>query len=70
MKAETKTAAMDVHVVNLGTIFTFEPRTPAARAWIADNVPFATWFGGAMVVEHRFAQPLAEGMLGDGLVVL
>ncbi len=68
MKAAT--TLPDVHVVNLGTIFTFEPRTRAAREWIADNVFEPMWFGGALAVDHRYARPLAEGMLEAGLVVL
>jgi hypothetical protein len=40
----------------------------AARDWIAENVSDdAQWFGGALMVEHRYASDLAEGMAGDGL---
>ncbi len=60
---------LDVLVTNHGTLFTFEPRTDDARTWIADHVGEATWIGGALVVEHRYAHDLAAGMRGAGLVL-
>jgi hypothetical protein len=29
----------------------------------------ATWFGGAVVVEHRYIGPIIGGAIGDGLLV-
>ena len=61
---------LDVLVTNHGTLFTFEPRTDDARAWIAEHVGGeTTWISGALVVEHRYAHDLAEGMRGAGLVL-
>lgn len=61
----------DVVVTAHGTLFLFELRTGVAREWVNDNVPEdATWFGNALVVEHRYARDLAAGMQGDGLVVV
>ncbi len=60
----------DVRVENHGTIFVFQPLTAAAREWIDEHVGGeTTWFAGGLVVEHRFARDLAQGMLDDGLVV-
>lgn len=61
---------VDVRVDNHGSIFLFEPLTPAATNWISENVDEqAQWFAGALAVEHRYAQDLASGMMADGLVV-
>jgi hypothetical protein len=60
----------DVVVENHGTLFTFELRTEQARKWVREHVQDdAMFWGGALVCEHRFAHDLAEGMIGDGLVV-
>lgn len=61
----------DVLVHNEGTVFLFNPLTPAAREWIDENVatePYQ-WFGTTLVVEHRYAWGLAEGMKDAGLVL-
>ena len=48
-----------------GTVFLFTPHTEKAEQWIAENVVGeATYFGGALVVEHRYARDLAVGMIG------
>ena len=60
----------DVLVRDAGSLFLFCPLTPRAKAWIAEYVqPDALWFGNALVVEHRYALPLAEGMIDEGLVL-
>jgi hypothetical protein len=65
-----KSAAPDVLVHNEGTIFLFNPLTSRAKEWIDDNVqPDAQWFGTTLVVEHRYAWGLAEGMKDAGLVL-
>ena len=64
------TPHVDVLVSNHGSIFTFALLTDAAKDWVGEHVdPDAQYFGGALVVEHRFAQDLADGMQGDGLQV-
>lgn len=63
-----KTPAYDFEVRNEGTIFLFTPLTQAAKDWIAENIPDdATYFGPALVVEHRYAADIAQGMLAAGL---
>lgn len=62
---------VDVEVANHGSIFLFTPLTESGREWIDLHVEKteSQWFGGGLVVEHRYAENLAEGMIGDGLVV-
>lgn len=58
----------DVLVRNEGTLFLFWPLTTPAKDWIDDHVqPDSRWFGAALVVEHRYALGLAEGMKNAGL---
>jgi hypothetical protein len=60
----------DVLVRKEGTVFLFCPLTSRGREWIDEHVqPDAQWFGSALVVEHRFACGLAQGMKDAGLVL-
>jgi hypothetical protein len=60
--------APDVLVRNEGTLFLFCPLTPQSKLWIDDNVQAdSTWFGNALVVEHRYAWSLGQGMKDAGL---
>ena len=60
----------DVLVRNEGTVFLFCPLTSQGKGWIDEHVsPDAEWFGNALVVEHRFAWGLAQGMKDAGLVL-
>jgi hypothetical protein len=69
MKIELK-ATPDVLVRNEGTVFLFCLLTPRAKEWIDEHVQSDTrWFGNALVVEHRYAWGLAEGMKNEGLVL-
>lgn len=58
----------DVLVRDCGSLVLFQPLTSTAREWIDENVQEdAQWFGSSLVVEHRFAPYLIEGMVGAGL---
>ena len=60
----------DVLVCNEGTVFLFCPLTSQGKKWIDEYVQSdALWFGNALVVEHRFAWGLAQGMKDAGLVL-
>jgi hypothetical protein len=60
----------DLIVRDEGTLFLFCPLTPRARAWIDEHVQAdATWYGNALVVEHRYALALAVGMHEAGLTI-
>lgn len=61
---------IDVIIENLGSLFTFEPLTQMAKDWIDEHVQSdAQWFGQKLVVEHRYAFDLAQGMQSDGLSI-
>ena len=63
-------ACEDVRVENHGSIYLFHLQSTAAEAWVDENVSSeSTMFGGALVVEHRYAYQLVEGMIDDGLTV-
>ena len=60
----------DVLVNNVGTLYTFCPLTLRAKEWIDEHVQDdAQWFGHALIVEHRYAWGLAQGMKDDGLLL-
>ena len=60
----------DVLVRNEGTVFLFCPLTSRGKEWIDEHVqPDSQWFGDVLVVEHRFAWGLAQGMKDAGLVL-
>ena len=60
----------DVLVHNAGTLFLFCPFTHRAKAWIEQHVQSdAHWLGRALVVEHRYALGLAQGMKDAGLLL-
>ena len=56
--------------VDEGTIVLFRPLSGSAAVWIQEHVdPQAQWFGGSLVVEHRYAPAMVGGMLRDDLHV-
>ena len=61
----------DVLVVNHGTVWTFDLRSPEAATWVDDNVQSEDWqWGGSrLTVDWRFGAPLADGMRAAGLEV-
>lgn len=60
----------DILVRNEGTVFLFCPLTVRAKDWIDRHVERdALWFGNDLVVEHRFAWGLAQGMKDAGLIL-
>jgi hypothetical protein len=68
--SQVSSAIPDVLVRNEGTVFLFCALTSRGKQWIEEHVqPDAQWFGSALVVEHRFAWGLAQGMKDAGLVL-
>ena len=60
----------DVLVSPQGSIVLFDLVSPAAAEWVEVHVESdAQWFGGALVVEQRYAGDLAFGLHHDGLAV-
>jgi hypothetical protein len=69
MKSKLNTTP-DVLVRNAGTLFLFCPVTSRAKEWIDEHIRSdAQWFGNALVLEHRYAWGLAQGMRDEGLVL-
>ena len=68
MRAETFAAQeADFVISNHFSIFLFRPLTKAAREHLEENVQEdAQWFGGALVVEHRYAEPLMHALYNEG----
>ena len=58
----------DFVITNCGTIVLFTPQTGKAKAWMDRNVHSEgyQWIGGTLAVGHRYARPLAEGIVAAG----
>jgi hypothetical protein len=70
LQSPQQSVTPDVLVNNVGTLYTFCPLTLRAKEWIDEHVQDdAQWFGHALIVEHRYAWGLAQGMKDDGLVL-
>lgn len=60
----------DVSVENHGTIFLVRPLSQRANAWIGEHVPEdAMFFGGALVVEHRYVESIVAAIMDEGMQV-
>ena len=62
----------DINVQNEGNIFLLHPQSEAGQQWIDENIGTGegtTYFGNALVVEHRYVANVVEGMQADGLLV-
>jgi len=58
----------DFNVGDEFTIFLLPPVTRKAGDWISEHIPVdAQYFGSAVVVEHRFIQPILDGITESGL---
>lgn len=61
----------DVSVSDHGAIVLFRPISPPAMVWFEDSVEAAAsqWLGGALAVDHRYAQGLLDALVDDGFTV-
>ena len=60
----------DLLVHGEGSVYLLRPASAAGSVWIAMHIPFdAQWFGGAVVVEHRYIDDIVTGAINDGLRV-
>jgi hypothetical protein len=60
----------DVLVENHFSLFLFRLLSPEAKQWVDENVSDdAQFFGGALVVEPRYARDLLDGIVAAGLAV-
>jgi hypothetical protein len=70
LRAKVVPIRPDFCVRNEGSIFLFHPVTAAAKEWGAEHIPDdAQYFGHALVVEHRYAANILDGILAAGLEV-
>jgi len=62
-------AKLDMNIDDQGTVYLFTPISQLAKEWIERHLRLEGWqcLGSSFAVEHRFAGPLAAGMLADGL---
>lgn len=62
---------IDFQVLNAGSIFVLTPLTPEADAWVEEKVGITEetqfWGKKGVVIEHRYVQPIIDGLLEDGL---
>ena len=62
----------DISIENHGSIFLITPLTPAAIAWIEENIGadngYQPYFP-AVVIEHRYIADIVAGIQNDGLIV-
>jgi len=59
-----------VSIEDDGSLFLFHLLTDAARSWVETHVTGEhTMYDDSLVVEHRYAEDLAAGMIRDGLEV-
>lgn len=60
----------DFTVSDQGSIVLLSIYTDAAKEWVAEHLPAdATRWGNAVVIEHRYANDIVEGIEADGLTV-
>lgn len=56
-----------ISIKNHGSIFLVRAYTDEARTWLEEHTD-GQWFGGALAVEHRYIEDLAQGMADAGLI--
>ena len=58
----------DFTVNDQGSIVLLVPLTPQAETWVKDNLPEdRLTFGLSVVIEHRYADDIIQGIINDGL---
>lgn len=61
----------DVEVRDEGSIVLLTPISDAGRGWVDENLELESWqwYAGGVAIDHRYADDIIEGMVGDGLLV-
>lgn len=60
----------DLIVHGGGTVYLLRPTSATGKAWIEEHIDRnAQWFGGGVVVEHRYIRDIVVGAISDGLKV-
>ena len=66
----TSKGRLDVTISGGGSLYLFHLHSDHARAWVEEFVSSdRQFFGGALVVEHRYAGDLALAIAADSLLV-
>ena len=61
----------DFLIENHSSIYLFRPLTQAAREWLDETAPDdAQFFGEALVVEHRYAENVAQVFYENGFILV
>jgi hypothetical protein len=60
----------DFRLAPHGSICLLHPQTEAARLWIDEHIDDeAQQWGGAIVIEPRYVQPIVDGLRADDLTI-
>lgn len=61
----------DVRVESDSSMVLITPVSYVGRQWIDENIQAEgwQWLGGSLAVDKRYAEPIVNGMLNDGLDV-
>ena len=59
----------DFRLQDEGTIVILHPCNDAAGDWLYEHVAEPQWWGGGVVIEHRFVLDILQGIESDGLTV-
>jgi hypothetical protein len=60
----------DFRVIDGGSVFLLTPLTPSGQQWVEDNLPAeALRYAGAIAIEHRYIDPIVEGLMDAGLTL-
>lgn len=68
MEGQMETKDSDVTIENHGSLCLFRPSSLEATTWLEEHTG-GTWFGFALVVEPRYAENLAKGLVLNGFSV-
>lgn len=62
---------MDFRFSNHGSICLLKPTSEAGKAWVDEHLTGdeVQTYAGAVVIEPRYAQPILDGIINDGLEV-
>ena len=61
---------MDLRFENHGSIILLRPESELGNDWVSEHIPEdAMMFGGAIVIEPRYADAIFAGATDDGLNV-
>lgn len=59
---------LDFRLTDAGSIVLLTPLSGAGHDWVKEHLPLDTMmFGGAFVIERRYAFDIVQGIANDGL---